>query len=262
MQSLRDKNRTKNLRTKITLSLGALALILVIIGGVFPKAGSGFRTLFTPLVSAEMNIAENLRLFFANLASKRALLHENEILKQTVIEQQTRLIDHDVLLRENESLKELVGRDSTRDFILGTILVKPSRSLYDTLILDIGKEAGVREGALVYAFGTVPLGTITTVDATTSIVTLFSTAGQKIHTRIESSKIDIELTGRGGGNFELKAPRDIVLEPGTNVLLPGLHPAIVAVVAKNITDARDPSQTFLLTSPVNVNELAWVEVLK
>jgi hypothetical protein len=47
-----------------------------------------------------------------------------------------------------------------------------------------------------------------------------------------------------------------------NVLLPGIHSAIVAVVAKSITDPRDPVQTFLLTSPVNINELTWLEVAK
>jgi hypothetical protein len=46
------------------------------------------------------------------------------------------------------------------------------------------------------------------------------------------------------------------------VLLPGIKPAVVAIVAKSITDARDPVQTFILTSPININELNWVQVVK
>lgn len=262
MQSLRDKNRTKHTRTKIAVSVGALIVIVLIVGGLSPRFGNGFRTLFSPLITLETNISENMHVWFANFAAKRALMIENDQLKQKLIEQQVSLADKEALRQENEDLKEILNRKETKNFILAVITAKPSRSLYDTLVIDAGKEQGITQGALVYAAGTVPLGVITELNAKTAIVTLFSTAGQHTNARVMGTNIDVELVGRGGGNFELKVPRDVALEPGTSVILPGIHPAVLATIVKSITDPRDPAQTFLLTSSVNINELAWVQVLK
>jgi cell shape-determining protein MreC len=156
----------------------------------------------------------------------------------------------------------MLGRKQSGSYVLATILVKPGRSLYDTVVIDAGSEEGIRPEALVYAYQTVPVGTVTAVSAHSATVTLFTTSGQKTNGRIEGKNIDVELVGRGGGNFELKVPRDVTLMPDMTVLLPGLRTSVVAVVAKSITDARDPVQTFLLTSPVNINELNSVEVAR
>ncbi len=262
MQSLRDKNRTKNTRVKVGASLAFLVLLLILAPIIFPSFGRGLRQLFAPLWKFENNASTNTKGFFANFASKRALNTENTDLKSKLSERDARLADHDALMHENEALKELLGRKGSDTFVLGTVLVKPNRSVYDTLIIDAGTDVGIKNGALVYAYGTIPIGTITSASTKTATVTLFSTAGQITNTRIEGKNIDIELVGRGGGNFELKVPRDINLEPDMEVLLPGIKPAVVAIVAKSITDARDPVQTFILTSPININELNWVQVVK
>jgi len=262
MQSLRDKNRTKHTRTKIGISIAVLVLLFVLAPIVFPKLGGGFRTIFASIWKLENNTSSNLSSFFANFKSKRALEAENNALKNKIIEGQATLADHDALLHENEALKELLGRHQAGSFILGTILVKPGRSLYDIIVIDVGSTAGISNGAVVYAFGNIPIGNVTSVSSTTATVTLFSTAGQVTDGRVEGKNIDVELLGRGGGNFEIKVPRDVMLDPGMSVLLPGLSPSVIAVIAKSITDARDPAQTFLLTSPVNINELNWVEVAK
>jgi len=55
-------------------------------------------------------------------------------------------------------------------------------------------------------------------------------------------------------------PRDFVLEKGNEVVLPGITPYTLGVVETIISDPRDSFQKALLVSPVNIQELKFVEV--
>ena len=262
MQSLRDKNRTKENRLKLWISGGVFVVLVLVAPFIFPWLGNGMRTILRPLWNLENGVVSGTDTFVSYFASKHMLEIENQSLKSQLIEMQARMADRATLAQENASLKEILGRTTSNNLILGTILVKPNRSLYDTLVIDIGADNGIKVGDTVFAYGTTPIGLVSSTGGSSATVTLFSTSGQKTTGRIDGKNIDVELIGRGGGNFQLQVPRDITLEPNTNVLFPGITPEVIAVVASSITDARDPTQTFLLTSPVNINELNWVEVEK
>jgi cell shape-determining protein MreC len=262
MQSLRDKNNKSKSRARV-IAFGAVFVVVVLGSSFFvSKMGGGFRTIFKPLWQMEENMGTNMHTFFANFASKRALEIENESLKQKLLEATAHVADRDTLAAENESLKSVLGRKTSTNLVLASVLVKPNRSVYDTLVIDLGSKSGIVPGNVVYAEATIPIGTVTAVGVQTSIVTLFTTAEQKTVGRLDGLHIDVDLIGRGGGNFQIQVPRDVTLAPNTNVLLPGITPQVIAVVTKSITDPRDPMQTFLLTSPININELNWVQVGK
>jgi hypothetical protein len=72
----------------------------------------------------------------------------------------------------------------------------------------------------------------------------------------------MQLVGRGGGNFEMILPRDLVVANEATVVLPGITPYVVAVVETILTDPRDSYQKALLASPINIFELNLVEVEK
>ena len=55
-------------------------------------------------------------------------------------------------------------------------------------------------------------------------------------------------------------PRDFVLEKGTEVVLPGITPYVIGIVQTIISDPRDSFQKALLSSPVNIQEIKFVEV--
>src|SRR5665213_117357 len=135
MQSLRDKNKDKNLRTKIAVGILVFVLLVILAPVAFPKLGNGLRGVFRPIFLVEDNIGANTRNFFANFKSKRALEGENESLQKQIAGMQTELLDRDTLANENEALKEILGRKASDTMVLATVLVKPCRSLYDTLIL-------------------------------------------------------------------------------------------------------------------------------
>ena len=55
-------------------------------------------------------------------------------------------------------------------------------------------------------------------------------------------------------------PRDLTLAEGDQAVLPGINPYVVGIVQTIISDPRDPFIKALLTSPVNMQELKFVEV--
>ena len=74
------------------------------------------------------------------------------------------------------------------------------------------------------------------------------------------SNVFVQVVGRGGGNFEMVMPKDFVLQEGEQVVLPGITPHVLAFVQKIISDPRNPFVKVLLTSPVNIQDLKFVEV--
>jgi hypothetical protein len=68
--------------------------------------------------------------------------------------------------------------------------------------------------------------------------------------------------GRGGGNFEMTLPRDIKIDAGTDIVIPGITPYVLGVVQDIVSDPRDPFQKLLLASPINIQELKFVQIEK
>ncbi len=202
--------------------------------------------------------------FFSGVAtsirSKTSLEAENVALKAQVDELTTRLIDSVQLSRDNANLKAAMGRNESNHFTLAAVTAKPPQSIYDTLIIDGGSTVGFVAGNTVYANGETPIGTIDQVLPRSAIVRLYSAPGEKTEGRLSPSNIDVEIIGRGGGNFSATIPHDIVVGEGAAVVTKEIHSSVLAVFKKITSDSRDPFQTLLLGSPVNINELAFVEV--
>jgi hypothetical protein len=115
---------------------------------------------------------------------------------------------------------------------------------------------------LVFADAKIPIGYIKEVYNSTSLVVLYSSPDEKIDAQIDGINSQVVISGRGGGNFQMSLPNELSIEPGTFVVLPNLNNQILAIVVDTISDARDPISTIVLKSPVNVQELRWVQVLK
>ncbi len=194
------------------------------------------------------------------IRSKQALEAENKDLAMQVGELQTRLADSDQLTRENADLRAAMGRSEAPHFTLAAVLAKPPHSLYDTLIIDGGGAAGFTVGQVVYASGTTPIGTIAEVRSGSAVVRLHSAPGEQTEARLSPSNIDVTLVGRGGGNFSVTVPHDAQISTDAAVVTKEINPSVIALFKKITSDARDPFQTLLLAAPVNINELAFVEV--
>lgn len=263
MSYLLDRKRQKRKYITIGLLVFSLLLFFIFRVAIFGGLSSGANNTLTPVVEGGNTFKNKLASWGAYFSSKRALEEENENLKVERDEALAKLANTLVLVDENQKLKEILDRKSSaRDLVLAGILAKPSESPFDTLLVDAGEVEGVKMGSYVFGLGDVPLGTVSEVFAHSSKIILFSNPGLRSEVLIPGKDIFVELVGRGGGNFEMILPRDFVIEEGTSITMRGLSPAVVAVVKKVISDSHDSFTKVLLVTPINVQELKFVQIEK
>ena len=173
------------------------------------------------------------------------------------------MIDYDILRAENTQLKESLGRwQEDRNIIISSVLAKPNFSPYDSIIIDIGENYNIKIGDKVYSGPNILIGEVDQVYKNSSLVLLYSNPGKKTSVLIDGLNTNIEIIGRGGGNFEMTTPVDLYVEKGKSVLSPSINPEVVAIVGDVISSPNDPVKKFILSAPVNVQNLKWVEVKK
>ncbi|MEI8174496.1 MAG: rod shape-determining protein MreC [bacterium] len=228
-------------------------------------------TIFRPVIILGDSIGEQIQNASSYFISKSSLYSENESLKSQLNENKMMMVNYNSLLVENLNLKEILGRKNIKmNVVLSAILSKPNQSLYDTLVIDAGEKQGIKVGDMVFALGNVPIGRVSDVYSSSSKVILFSNSGEKTQVVVENKSVSagvntgknifMEIVGRGGGNFEMILPRDFTVLKGDEVTLPGIMSYVVGTVETIISDPRDPFIKALLVSPVNIQELKFVEV--
>lgn len=259
-----DKKLKRKKYFRIFIFIVLLVFIIYFQKGVFRILSVGANTVFRPFVTLGNNIGENVSNFGAYFRIKKNVYLDNENLRKELDEKNATLSNYNSVLDENIKLKESLDRmgENKDSFVLASILSKPGKSLFDTLIIDIGEKDGITLGNLVMAKGGVPLGRIAEVYGNSSKVLLFSTAGEKTEVVIGDKDIYLEAVGRGGGNFEINLPRDFSIIDKAEAVLPGITPYTVAIFEKVISDPRDSFVKALFVSPVNIQELKFVEVKK
>ncbi len=281
MNYLLDKKTRRNKFFKYILFFVALLVLIYFRSGIFYGLSYVSSFIFRPVLVLGNNIGEKLSNSGSYFYSKNSLLLENENLKSKLNEQEVRISNYNSILAENLKIKEILGRLPTGqagknekvNMILAGILSKPNQSPYDTLVIDIGVREGILLGQKVFALGNVPIGRIAEIFPSSSKVILYSSPGEKTEIVIggrptlnafgiadAGGDTFMQIIGRGGGNFEMVLPRDFILEKGTEAVLPGITPHVVGIVQMIISDPRDSFQKALLVSPVNIQELKFVEV--
>ncbi len=194
------------------------------------------------------------------LLSRRALINKVNAMETTLASYDAHLSTLQQIDTENMALKAELNRPETIKGTLAHVLTMPNRSFYDTMLIDAGEAEGLQAEMVVYAFGSVALGTVTTTTAHTATVQLYSAPGREISGTAVGSDVAVTLVGRGGGEYEVRLPRDVPFTVGATVALQSTIPATLATVEKIITDPRDPFQRLLAKAPVNLQALKWVIV--
>jgi rod shape-determining protein MreC len=261
MSYLLDKKNQKKKFLNYAIFAFVVILIFYFRVSIFSSLSAIGSVVFRPVLILKNSIGSGLSNLGAGFSFKSNLSKENEDLKAQLSTLEAKMLNYNSILDENNKIKEILGRKNDKtSMVLSAILGKPNRSPYDTLVIDAGLEAGVSEGNLVFAFGDIPIGHVGTTYANSSKVILFSSSGTETEVVVGAKDILMPAVGRGGGNFEMILPRDFTLESGSTVTLPGIYPYVVAVVKTIISDPRDSFVKALLASPVNIQELKFVEV--
>jgi cell shape-determining protein MreC len=261
MSYLQDKKAKQKKFFYFSLFAVIVLVIIYFRLSIFSGLAVAGHVVFRPVLIITSNIGENLANVGSYFSSKKSLHLENENLRSQLAQKQNTLINYDSLLSENLSLKEILERKGGKSMILAAILAKPNQSPYDTLLIDVGEDKGVQVGSAIFALGNIPIGRVVEVFKNSSKAILFSSSGEKTQVAMSPKGVFFEIVGRGGGNFEMTTPRDFVLQKGDQALLPGIDPYVVGIVVTIISDPRDPVIKVLLVSPINIQEIRFVEVL-
>ncbi len=202
---------------------------------------------------------------FANIKNyftfKNNLIERNLSLEEQNATLLLKEADYELIVKENESLKSELGRQPSTRKTVAAVLSKPPRSPYDTLVIDVGSADNIVPGSKVYIGGNIIVGLVTNITPHTSLVSLFSSGGQKQDTVISRTGATFTLTGNGGQNFEVEVPKEADILWGDEFLYPGINHSIVGSVYYIDTESKGSFKTIYIRVPLNVfaSEYVFVE---
>lgn len=263
MSYLQDRKKDKR-NKKIIISIVLIVIFFLFsFLGFFSKLGGTFHFLGKPFWKSSNVVSDSIDSSSYIIRNKKSVFNENKNLQSENVILKDRMINYEILERENTELKELFNRiQNPSSYILARVLSKPNKSPYDTLVIDIGKDKMLVSGEKVYVSNSLPLGEIVEIYENTALVKLYSSPDEVTEAEIDVVGASVELVGRGGGNFEMVIPKDLSVPNGVAVVLPGLNSKVLAIVVDTISEAKDPTNKIILKSPVNIQELKWVQVLR
>ena len=268
MSYLLDKKIQRKKIFKIAWGVFIFIILFYFRAGVWSGLAGITEVVFHPGLVLGGSIGEKFRNVGSYFVSKNYLYNQNQKLQAEVSADDARMANYDSVVSDEADLQATFGRkDAKVNMTLAAILAEPNQSLYDTLLIDAGTLQGIKTGDMVFALGDVPIGRVDLVYDNSAKVILFSNPGEKTEGVVESKiatspggNAFMALVGRGGGNFEMVLPKDLVLQTGDQVVMPGINPYVLAIAQTIISDPRDPLNKALLTSPVNMEEQKFVEV--
>lgn len=251
----------KTYRRRWTTLIFFVLLVLFFIAiqqGLLKGTNSFFTGIFRPIWTAENYTADFLSI---NVSSKKDLWKQNKLLREEVDRLNLEITSSGNVAIENAELKEIMGRLPTgSQFVLGNILAKPNITPYDTLIIDVGSENGLKPDMRVFANGDVLVGEIESVERNSSRVILYSAPGNISQVVYGNTGRFFNARGTGNGTFEVDVARDVAVAVGDMFYYPGMTAMPLGVARKIDFDARDSFKKVLMKSPVNIQEERWVEV--
>lgn len=243
--------------TRWSVAALALALTFVLARVLVPDL---FMRVMGPVLGAGSGLSARATGFFNSFGDARALAERNaELMRQNA-----------ALTLENRTLSERLADLATlygttagvevRGVVAG-VLARPPTTLYDTLILSAGTDAGVYPLMGVVGEGGVPLGTVSDASARFARARLFSAPGVATDAWVGSARIPITLEGAGAGAFRASVSQGTGIALGDTVYLPGPGAVPMGRVARIRGAASDPVVRLSITPLINPFSVTWVTVV-
>ena len=236
-----------------------LLLVLFVFGpGLANLSLHTFLSMATPAWKVSNTLADNRESFISLFARKVSLVEENRALREqaaelTLVRTENKRLRTELALFTNADLPPL--------FLLARVMSKPPHSVYDTLIIDVSRLSGVRQGMFVLSLDGALLGTLAEVSGGLAKVLLFSSSGVRIPSSLGASTTPVDLVGRGGGTFRTTLPSRIKITVGEWITSPSFGGRIVAIVEAVTPDASQLSSTIDARLPVSFTALHTVVLI-
>ncbi len=255
----REKKPQRNL-LKIIAILILVALFIWLLSANFSQ--NILLKIGTPLWKFSNSVVTIWNSNIETFRSKKSLIEENKKLSLQIENASKDLLFFDLVKKENETLKDFFNRKKqSENLTIASILVKPGISPYDIIIVDAGKNDGIFVGEKVMADVSVFIGEVVEVYDYSSKIKLYSSPGEKISVLIGPNNVTQEAMGVGDGNFTVQVPKEIGIKEGDSIVIPSISSNIFGIVEKVESKSTDSFQSVLFKSPVNIQELSFVEIV-
>lgn len=251
------KNREKG--KGFFLPVFILFLLFILTALFFPNILPGkINSLAKPVWLTKNILGQRIGEMASLLNAKSDLVMQNIELKKEISNSENIRIRNIILEKENADLKKLLGIKTNESYISARVLSKDSQSPYGTIIIDTGKK-NIAKGNEVYAEG-ILIGLIDEVYSDTAKVRLLSASGNKFKVEIGETAIEGIAEGLGGGDFQIELPRGIDVNIGDEIISADLNLKLLGFVEYIDQEERSSFQKILFKTPVNINQLKWVEI--
>lgn len=258
---LRNSSKSKNKNGRLKIVALALLFVAVLTASFTGALKGSLSKIALPFWRFDSYVVQKFSDFFPIINSKKSLILENRRLAEELSKNASDLSMVKIIQKENQDLKTLLGRDEAeKDVILGVVLVKPSISPFDVIIIDVGIDKGVKKGDKVLYEGSAAIGEVEEVYEQSSKVKMYSSPGEKFLALVGEKNIQVEAEGLGGGNFSAKLPRDIEVKEGDAAVVPSISTSVFGFVQKIELNPTDSFQNVIFKIPTNLSELKWVLV--
>ena len=258
MNSYRRNNRTTAGGTAFLAVLfcaAALFGIDTMTGGTLRSiAHSGGSVVWTAASSGARII--NVRAF---VTTKFALVEENALLQQQILERDEVTVRVAAIEAENELLRDMVRLAETDTGISARVISTFRSSPYGTFVIDAGQADGVKVESVVLTPSGYVLGKVTSVDAhSANVQSLFSPG---METDFIVNNVAFTAMGRGGGNTKADVPRDAPIATGDVVIAPTYGGRAAGVVGSIESASSSATKTLFIRIPTNLATLRFVYVI-
>jgi len=258
MTYLKQNNKkSSNTKRLVILIIFILILLFGFFNVVFPE--KFVQSVGYPILKARQTALIPFSGIINYFSSKKTLIEAVEDLEKKLLDTKLQYLEMQLLESEIRELRAILGRgEEGIESVVGNILVKPPQSIYDTFVIDLGKD-DVDVGNHVFAEG-IRIGEILERSGNTSIARLNSSPGIKTQIVI-SGEFSAEAEGKGGGRFVAILPRDIQINKGDSVSILGAN-SILGVVESIDSEDGDSFQNIYFNLPISLSKITLVEVRK
>ena len=254
--ALRDSSA---IRIFLTLALGAASIFGIdyVTEGVLRSSVREAGGLASASLASVMNVLPSSH----GLASRAALVAENEELRDALERRAEQDARFATLSAENEELR-MLARLAAEDGggLSATVLSSFSTSPYGTFVIGAGKRHGISEGAVVLTPGGFVLGTVIALQERTATVESLFAPGKEIEAAI--GDVPVLLRGRGGGNARGEAPREAPIRLGDVVTIPQLGSRPLGLVFQLDSASSSAAATLFVRTPTNLDTIRFVYVVQ
>lgn len=220
-------------------------------------------------IYAVKTVTNPVKNFFTTLYQLHKISDENVKLTTEVILLQQNLAETNDLVRENEALRNELGfsKKSKRPLIPCTVLSNDPFGSGGAIILNCGSNSGVEVGQPVISQGYL-VGKITYAGKDSSSAILITDSDFSVDARLSQTEEAGIVKGSFGSGITLEQiPQTAALEKGWFAVTAGINDKIpknilIGEVTDIVSTKNELFKKAALTSPIDLNNLAYVFVMK